>query len=102
MLLHLMFEVAHWKLSCDYNYQGKVSKTETYSPILQFWSSFTNGNVYVAEDAVFTYATGTNVAGTKADGKTNGGYLTIKQSSYFVNKSGTAVDSIAELLYKVK
>ena len=93
------FEVAHWKLSCNYNYQGKVSKSESYSPIFIVPGQVlrVNGNVYkVAEDAVFTYATGSNAAGTKADaGKTNGGYLTIKQSDItLLTTGGTAVDSI--------
>ena len=90
-------EVEHWKIWVDYNYQGKVSKTETYSPIFIVPGQMlrVNGGVYkIAETAAIEYNTGSNVVGTKADaGKTNGGYVVIKESD-ITKLSGNAVDAI--------
>ena len=92
-------EVEHWKIWVTYNYQGKVHKTETYSPIFIVPGQVlrVNGNVYkIAENATIEYNTGSNVVGTKGDaGTTNGGYIAVKESDIsLLTSGGTAVASV--------
>ena len=93
----LPYEAEHWKIWVDYNYQGKVHKTETYSPIFIVPGQIlrVNGGVYkVAESAGVHYYTGSNVAGNKSDaGKTDGGYVVIKESD-ITKLSGANVDAV--------
>ena len=93
----LPYEAEHWKIWVDYNYQGKVHKTETYSPIFIVPGQVlrVNGGVYkIAEGATITYYTGSNVAGTKADaGKTDGGYVVIAETDV-TKLSGAAVAAV--------
>tara|TARA_B100001094_G_scaffold157992_1_gene152899 strand:+ start:6397 stop:7851 length:1455 start_codon:yes stop_codon:yes gene_type:complete len=95
----LPYEVEHWKIWVDYNYQGKVDTTKEYSPIFIVPGQVlrVNGMVYkIAESAAITYYTGSNVVGTKDDaGKTATGYIVIAESDIaLLTESGTAVAAV--------